>query len=668
MRLSFLALLPLLVPAAAAQAPQYIAPGVHPYGVFEPLGDLMLFSAYTSAHGVEPWVTDGTGAGTHLLLDVEPGPDTSLPSILSWDLKGIEYGGYLYFRATTTAHGTELWRTDGTTAGTELFLDFEPGVGGSSPETFVLNGNLYIMATVTGLGREIWVSDGTIQGTRPLLDINPGPGSGVRFFARYGTEYPGPERLFWGDDGNTGFELWITDGTAAGTRLLKEINPGPDQSRGFPLFKECNGLVYFVANDGVHGGELWVTDLTTQGTQLVRDIRPGPDSSSVDLRRCGCATNGLVFEAPSVLLSLEPWRTDGTPAGTVPLGDYVEDTWNNNLQVLELTNGRVVVGAKTPTLGYEPISTDGTVAGTFIIDFEPGPGSSSLYSGQLWRAAGERAFIPVFTPQGNLVMAVSDGTVAGTRRIPFPGTAPSGGPIAVVDEFLIWGGPPQAYSDGTDEATGRLASIPGEYTLGAIYELARAGDWLIFYGQAQNDPNLPPIQSPGLWSMPADFDGDDVVDLVDRLNAVVSCTCEAAVAPCGNADDSGGCSWSSAGGARLRASGSSFLAQDSLVLTASGLPSSTFSLLFMGTDMVPPAVLGDGLRCVGAPLYRLALQPASVGGTTSFGPGLAALALPQVQIAAGETWHFQAWYRSTAGTPCGSGSNVTDATSILFMP
>ena len=77
----------------------------------------------------------------------------------------------------------------------------------------------------------------------------------------------------------TGRELWLSDGTTAGTVLLKDIHSGTAHSRPRD-FVEYQGRVYFSASDGQTGRELWQTDGTPAGTGLVADIRTGKTSSS----------------------------------------------------------------------------------------------------------------------------------------------------------------------------------------------------------------------------------------------------------------------------------------------------------------------------------------------------------------------------------------------------
>ena len=84
----------------------------------------------------------------------------------------------------------------------------------------------------------------------------------------------GNTTYFTADDGIHGRELWKTDGTAAGTMIVKDINPGKDDSNPTYL-TELNGQLYFAADDGTDGNELWKSDGTESGTVMVEDLFPG---------------------------------------------------------------------------------------------------------------------------------------------------------------------------------------------------------------------------------------------------------------------------------------------------------------------------------------------------------------------------------------------------------
>ena len=93
---------------------------------------------------------------------------------------------------------------------------------------------------------QLWASDGTAAGSHQVKTFGAGQISQVTMI--------GARAFFTVDDGSHGFELWVSDGTAAGTTLL-DINPGAGSSGPSNLIN-INGTLYFAANDGTHGTEL----------------------------------------------------------------------------------------------------------------------------------------------------------------------------------------------------------------------------------------------------------------------------------------------------------------------------------------------------------------------------------------------------------------------------
>jgi ELWxxDGT repeat protein len=132
---------------------------------------------------------------------------------------------------------------------------------------------------LTPHGYELWVTDGSANGTSLVKDINPASTSASSF--PYNITALGNGRaLFTADDGTTyGRELWVTDGTLAGTSLVKDINSGSGSSSPQEITALGDGRVLFQADDGTSGKELWVTDGTANGTYRVDDINPGAGSS-----------------------------------------------------------------------------------------------------------------------------------------------------------------------------------------------------------------------------------------------------------------------------------------------------------------------------------------------------------------------------------------------------
>src|SRR5262249_11288387 len=132
--------------------------------------------------------------------------------------------------------------------------------------------------------RELWVSDGTADGTTLLKNINPeataddGSAGPARDSNPTGLTRVGSAIFFAADNGRAGVELWRTDGTEAGTAKVRNINalqdPNPGGSLGsYPTSITAVGdEAFFVANDGVRGLALWKSDGTRAGTKMVRAV------------------------------------------------------------------------------------------------------------------------------------------------------------------------------------------------------------------------------------------------------------------------------------------------------------------------------------------------------------------------------------------------------------
>jgi len=137
--------------------------------------------------------------------------------------------------------------------------------------------------------------------------MNPGSGSGG-----YNPMVVGNKLFFTGNDGSTGYELAVTDGTDAGTQIVKDIYPGGDAN--IKSLTEMDGKLYFGAR-GANPSELWVSDGTNAGTTLVHTMAATAPATIIEEM---IAYNHKVYfcvSTPSVGRNV--WGSDGTDAGTV---------------------------------------------------------------------------------------------------------------------------------------------------------------------------------------------------------------------------------------------------------------------------------------------------------------------------------------------------------------
>jgi ELWxxDGT repeat protein len=381
-------------PSAASAVPEVdvslvkdLNPGSSPPRHLLNVDGTLFFTADDGTSGEELWKSDGTEAGTQLVEDINPDGGSILHS------PGLtNVGGTLFFSADDGTNGSELWKSDGTEAGTQLVKDVNSDGSASLFELTNVDGTLFFGADDGASGRELWKSDGTEAGTQRVKDINP-DGNSVSALSSL-TNVDGT--LFFGaDDGASGRELWKSDGTEAGTQRVKDINPDGD-SRPRHLLN-VDGTLFFSADDGESNTELWKSDGTEAGTQLVKDIASGSSFSSPEGLT---ALNGtLFFSAEDNFDGRELWKSDGTEGGTQLVKD-INPGFNGSIAVTqagrfetELVDfgGTLFFRADDGTNGSELWMSDGTEAGTEMVE-DIHPSSDGSAPRQLTGAGGTLFF------------------------------------------------------------------------------------------------------------------------------------------------------------------------------------------------------------------------------------------------------------------------------------
>lgn len=400
------------------------------------LNSKFIFAGSTPATGTELYITDGTPGGTILLKDINSGTGSSSPADFT------QLNGVIYFSAITATEGRELWRTDGTPAGTTLVKNIAPGSASSnSANEFNLfsNGSYLVFAaeSAAAQGVELWKSDGTDAGTVVLKDINTGADSSMpHSFVTYNNMI-----LFLAKNAANGEELWKTDGTGTGTVLVKDINPGPAGCTSLELFPgfgfpvafythTFNNKVFFTATDGTSGGQVWGTDGTEANTTLLSDVVPGVGVASVFLFDAVDVPGKFIFPVSNGTTRSELWQSNGTSAGTSLFKSFdnpgeipyiaLNVSFQNGEVVQNLFQGNTFffVGNDMNN-GTELWKSDGTLANTVMVkDVNPGAASGIDFGGNISYLYTSAAFFFAANDgtNGNELWK-TDGTDAGTTMV-----------------------------------------------------------------------------------------------------------------------------------------------------------------------------------------------------------------------------------------------------------
>ncbi|HEU4417382.1 MAG TPA: hypothetical protein VFT55_00510, partial [Planctomycetota bacterium] len=259
---------------------------------FTTLGSLAFFVGSTAAHGSELWRTDGTSAGTFPLMDATPGPTASQFSSLTPGTTTLYCFVNNQFR---------LLASDGTVAGTRLLSSHQVLPVANSGGLAVLGDTALVVGQVPTT--ELLASDGTTANTVQLTSNQIRPGmNGL------GSAAPLLDELcFVSDDSLHGREIWRSDGTPGGTSLVEDIAPGPaDGVGGLVAWK--GGLWFGV------GGKLYRSDGTAAGRTLVFDTGFG----RIDDLQAG--TGVLSFRTPTSTFTAQLWRSNGVATVASPVG------------------------------------------------------------------------------------------------------------------------------------------------------------------------------------------------------------------------------------------------------------------------------------------------------------------------------------------------------------
>jgi ELWxxDGT repeat protein len=207
---------------------------------------------------------------------------------------------------------------------TAMVGDINPGSASSNPTDLVnVNGTLYFVANDGTNGAQLWTTDGSPGGTRIVKLINPAGANPANLVNVNGTLY------FTANDGTDGVQIWkSTDGTAANTTMVANLgaaaNPGD-------LVAYQNKLA-FTATTTAAGTQLWITDGTSAGTVMVSDVNPGA-SAGLQPENLTASGVALVFSGNDGVTGRELWHY----GNSAPVFTTIPDQTVDVLHTLNVT-------------------------------------------------------------------------------------------------------------------------------------------------------------------------------------------------------------------------------------------------------------------------------------------------------------------------------------------
>ncbi|RYD29588.1 MAG: hypothetical protein EOP87_18065, partial [Verrucomicrobiaceae bacterium] len=273
-----------------------------------------------NSSGLSLWLHRGKSGGSLRLTRPEKWTASGVPffSWYPWPYQSLTYdmvgGRLLSFvsQGTTTADDHELWsmNPDGTRAKS---IWKAPGPMNGSEATFGFrgttpHGSIFYFSDGHGI-RQIYRTDGTRRGTRLISDHSTGPGMGIP----YGSAQLG-DQVFYSlsSTGSPVTSLWKTDGTPEGTMKIVAADGTEPQPVLTGRMPSIQGSLYFLAHGNGGRLQLWRTDGTPAGTMLLKDEWSG--GTPTELTAAGGKLLFTVKFYSSIL-----WQSDGTAAGTIPV-------------------------------------------------------------------------------------------------------------------------------------------------------------------------------------------------------------------------------------------------------------------------------------------------------------------------------------------------------------
>lgn len=320
-----------------------------------------------------------------------------------------------YFRANNGVNGSELWRSNGTSAGTYMVKDILPGLASSYPSKIVATSNKIFFTTA--IQPQLWVSDGTEAGTKALTSFkdtmspaitNVCAGNNICYFIFTTNYYSSSTR-----------QLWKTDGTIAGTKMVYDFSSITQYNNAITSLVEINGVLYFTAYTTTIGYGIWRSDGTPGGTYYINTstgsyFSDGPEKlTEYNNRLYFTANDGTgrkiwLADSLGTTLSIAPKMGSVTPTR--------EDTYTYSDNPFVISNNVLYYMASTPETGTELFRYDAKKGAKLVRDLTPGTSSTYLLNAGALKDVNGTVYF-AFSGNDSIHLWKTKGTAANTTVV-----------------------------------------------------------------------------------------------------------------------------------------------------------------------------------------------------------------------------------------------------------
>lgn len=324
-------------------------------------GNTLYFSASDSIHGNELWVKDANAPDPKRLTDIMKGVRASVYT--GFNTIAV-LNNTVYFVVNDSAHGVEMWYYH-PGGGHGILKDINEGIAGSfSAYLTPYNNRLYFSAYSRSHGMELWMHEPTSGKTERLSDINT---DSLSSYLRDIVVFNG-KIYFQALSKNTGAELYMYDPVADTTQIVADIRPG-NMSSSPGNFHVMDNKLYFTANDGTTGSELYAYDGTNAPTRLT-DLNPGVAAGvyqSANLEHL----NGILYFSGNSGSGLQLFKYDPSN-NAASLVHTINPSGPAYVNEITRYNNAIFFSANDGTHGIELWKYDGTNTPSMVTDLYPG--------------------------------------------------------------------------------------------------------------------------------------------------------------------------------------------------------------------------------------------------------------------------------------------------------